>query len=89
MAELFAELRAHHGSSGSASISSETMQKGLRMRGLFNFTASSPDLVNVTAFVAIACNKLQQMKEEANRDQAPATVLQVVAEVVPAPQIGT
>jgi len=46
MARLFAELWACHGRSSSASISFEMMQQGLRMQGLFNYTASSCNSVS-------------------------------------------
>jgi len=80
---LFAEIQDDVDSSNSASMSSEAMQQGLRMYGLFNFTASSSDPVHVTAFVAIACNELQQMKEEANRNCAPAPVWPVFTVIRP------
>jgi len=54
MARLFTALWARHGSSSSASISSEMMQQGLRMQGLFNFTASSCD--SVSGCGAICCH---------------------------------
>jgi len=47
------------------------------MHGLFNFTASSSDPVDATAFVTIACDELQTMKEETNHDGAPAPVTAV------------
>jgi len=71
MASVFAALHRATGSS-SRNLSSEAMEQGLRMHGLFNFTASSSDPVDVTAFVAIACNALQKMKVDANGDSAPA-----------------
>jgi len=70
MASVFAALQCATGSS-SRNLSSEAMEQGLRMHGLFNFTASSSDPVDVTAFVAIACNALQKMKVDANGDSAP------------------
>ena len=48
MTEVFAHL-LHTAGSSSASISSEVMQEGLRLHGLFNFTASSSDLVRRSA----------------------------------------
>jgi len=71
MASVFAALHRATGSS-SRNLSSEAMEQGLRMHGLFNFTASSSDPVDVKAFVAIACNTLQKMKMDANGDSAPA-----------------
>jgi len=64
MARVFVALVRAIGSS-SRNLSSEAMEQGLRMRGLFNFTASSPDPVDMAAFVAIACNALQKMKVDA------------------------
>ena len=64
MARVFVALVRGTGSS-SRNLSSEAMEQGLRMRGLFNFTASSPDPVDMAAFVAIACNALQKMKVDA------------------------
>jgi hypothetical protein len=49
MAQLFAGLQARNVKRGSLStsmMSSETMQQGLRVHGLFNFTASTSDVVS-------------------------------------------
>ena len=46
MAQLFAGLQARNGKRGSPSMSSEVMQQGLRLFGLFNVTASSCDAVS-------------------------------------------
>eukprot|EP00277_Geminigera_cryophila_P011533 CAMPEP_0179456472 /NCGR_PEP_ID=MMETSP0799-20121207/40285_1 /TAXON_ID=46947 /ORGANISM="Geminigera cryophila, Strain CCMP2564" /LENGTH=37 /DNA_ID= /DNA_START= /DNA_END= /DNA_ORIENTATION= len=37
-------------------MSSEAMQQGLRLCGLFNITVSACDAVDMDAFVAIACD---------------------------------
>jgi len=83
MAALFQEIQRagvntathcsglQHRGSSCPRISSEAMQQGLRLYGLFKFTSSSPDPVDVTAFVALACDELQKMKLEANCDSAP------------------
>jgi len=49
MAQLFAGLQARNVKRGSLStsmMSSETMQQGLRVHGLFNFTASTSDVLS-------------------------------------------
>jgi len=46
MARLFAGLQARNGKRGSPSMSSETIQQGLRLFGLFNVTASACDAVS-------------------------------------------
>jgi len=46
MAPLFAGLQARNGKKGSPSMSSEAMQQGLHLHGLFNVTASSCDAVS-------------------------------------------
>jgi len=64
-------------SSDNASMTSEAMQQSLRMYGLFSFTALLPTQWTchvLMAFLAIACNELHQMQEEANHDNVPAPV---------------
>jgi len=46
MVRLFAGLQARDGKRGSPSMSSEAMQQGLRLFGLFNVTASACDVVS-------------------------------------------
>jgi len=46
MVKLFAELQAHNGKRGCPSMSSEVMQQGLRLVGLFNVTARACDAVS-------------------------------------------
>ena len=46
MVRLFAGLQARNGKRGSPSMSSEAMQQGLRLYGLFNVTASACDAVS-------------------------------------------
>jgi len=46
MARLFAGLQARNGKRGSPIMSSEAMQQGLRLFGLFNVTASACDAVS-------------------------------------------
>ena len=46
MARLFAGLQARNGKKGSLGMSSEAMQQGLRLFGLFNVTASACDAVS-------------------------------------------
>jgi len=46
MAQLFAGLQARNGKRGSPNMSSEAMQQGLRLYGLFNVTASACDAVS-------------------------------------------
>jgi len=46
MVYLFAGLQARNGKRGSPSMSSEVMQQGLRLYGLFNVTASACDAVS-------------------------------------------
>jgi len=46
MAQLFAGLQARNGKRGSPSVSSEVMQQGLRLYGLFNVTALACDAVS-------------------------------------------
>jgi len=60
MVESFVALQAPHGSSSSASMSSEVMQQGLRMYGLFNFTSPSSDPVSGFKTVAppVNCHSL-------------------------------
>ena len=53
MVKLFVALHAQHGNSSSASVSSEGLQQGLRMYGLFNFTPPSSDPVSGRKKVAL------------------------------------
>jgi len=46
MAQLFAGLQARNGKRGSPNMSSEAMQQGLRLYGLFNVTALACDAVS-------------------------------------------
>jgi len=46
MAQLFTSLQVRNGKRGSPSMSSEAMQQGLRLYGLFNVTASACDAVS-------------------------------------------
>ena len=74
LAALIAAVEVSVDSSDSVSILSKVMQEFLRMYSLFNFKVSSSDPLDVTVFVAFVCNKLQQMKEDANHDVSPALV---------------
>jgi len=70
MTDLFMELLAMRRQEREATISTNTMQQGLRRHGLHDFTSPTSDLVDRTTFTEISCDEIDKMKSKEYKSEA-------------------